>query len=93
MGNRQLRRRLIRAGQTLKDPSLIVASLQEKVMNQAKELAEVSKKASDGTKLGMIRQIQKRFPDAHPKCPNCGYHSLGYDDIIDHMRNIHDAHV
>lgn len=105
--NQKLKWRLKQAGKavrsipsTVKDPSVLVTTLQTKVMEKAQELAEVSKKgigsfcvASDGTKLGMIRAIQKRFPDAKPKCPNCTYHSTGYDDFIDHMRGVHGASI
>ena len=98
--NQKLKWRLKQAGKavrsipaSVKDPSALVNTLQTKVMEKAQELAEVSKKASDGTKLGMIRAIQKRFPDAKPKCPNCTYHSTGYDDFIDHMRGVHGASI
>ena len=98
--NQKLKWRLKQAGKavrsipsTVKDPSVLVTTLQTKVMEKAQELAAVSKKASDGTKLGMIRAIQKRFPDAKPKCPNCTYHSTGYDDFIDHMRGVHGASI
>lgn len=81
------------APKVITNPQAVVSGLQEKVTSMATELMEVSQKASDGTKLGMIRQIQKKFPDAKPKCPNCGYHSTGYDDFIDHMRNQHNASI
>ena len=98
--NQKLKWRLKQAGKavrsipsTVKDPSALVTTLQTKVMEKAQELAEVSKKASDGTKLGMIRSLQKRFPDAKPKCPNCTYHSTGYDDFVDHLRTLHNASI
>ena len=81
------------APKLLTDPQAVATSLQNKVVSMATELAEVSKKASDGTKMGMIRALQAKFPDAKPKCPNCTYHSTGYDDFIDHMRGVHGASI
>ena len=90
---KSLKRAAIAARTSIFNPAKTVADLQAKVLEKAEELATVSKRASDGTKLGAIMAIQKRFPDAKPKCPNCAYHSTGYDDFIDHLRSIHGASI
>lgn len=86
---KSLKRAAIAAKTAIVNPEQTVADLQNKVIEMSTELVEKSKRMSDGTKLGAIRQIQKRFPDAKPKCPNCSYHSTGYDDFIDHLRMNH----